>query len=60
MNEKRNLYRQAINALLRGIACEDYKGNEVFMVAGAVKILAEAYNTDPDVFVEDDDDGEND
>lgn len=57
MNETRNLYRQAINALLRGIAYEDYKGNETFVVAGAVKILVESYNADPDAY-EDDDDGD--
>ena len=60
MNETSNLYRQAINALLRGIAYDEYKGNEAFVVTGAVKILTEAYNQDPDVFVEEaDDDGGN-
>lgn len=58
MNETRNLYRQAINALLRAIAYDEYKGNEAFVVAGAVETLARAYNVAPDVFVEDDDDGD--
>lgn len=53
MNETRNLYRQAINTLLRGIAYEDYKG----AAAEAVKILVESYNADPDAY-EDDDDGD--
>lgn len=60
MNETIKWYRQAIDTLLRGIAYEEYKGNEAFVVAGAVKILAEAYNMDPDIFMEADDDGEND
>lgn len=60
MNETRKWYKAAINALLQGIARHTYQGADAAVAAGAVETLARAYNVAPDVFVEDDDDGEND